>query len=59
MLAALTDAEIAAICAPLTHGAAQVRYLRGCQPGYSRAGSSRPQQIRQRIERRRALLSQP
>ena len=28
MLAALTDAEIAAICAPLTQGAAQVRYLR-------------------------------
>lgn len=26
--AALSDAEISAICAPLTQGAAQVRYLR-------------------------------
>lgn len=28
MNAALTDAEISTICAPLTQGAAQVRYLR-------------------------------
>lgn len=28
MTSALTDTEIAAICAPLTQGAAQVRYLR-------------------------------
>ena len=42
MNAALTDSEIAAICSPLTQGAAQVRYLRSLGVPVQRKPNGRP-----------------
>ena len=42
LTAALTDAEIAAICAPLVQGAAQVRYLRQLGVPVQRKPNGRP-----------------
>ena len=42
LTAALTDAEIAAICAPLRQGAAQCRYLRSLGVPVQRKPNGRP-----------------
>lgn len=47
----LTDAEVAEICAPLTNGAAQVRYLQRIGLAVQRKPNGRPLLMRSELER--------